>query len=108
MSIVKTRFIRSTKAMNNLEVGNLKLQAFTLGYSRILDGLNEAKSGFSNIPIEYIDDFQKFFRAIGFKAMYRYRGPRRPRWQGKYMCLKKDARAFSVYERTLYAVRSCE
>ena len=53
---------------------------------------------YSNIPIEFLNQFRDFY---GAKYRIRYRGPRKHRIASYYnragTCLKRDARTFSAY-----------
>lgn len=61
----------------------------------------------SNLPISCLESARETYKALaalqGRKIRIRYRGPRRKNstgrtsYAGKLTCLKKDARAFSVY-----------
>ena len=56
-----------------------------------------------NAPIEKLEEIQEAFRRGGYNVCYRYRGSRktsgRSKHQNQSMCLKRDAKTFSVYWR---------
>jgi hypothetical protein len=49
----------------------------------------------SNIPIDQLEQVRARYRSQGIKIRVRYRGPRYDPM--KLYCLKRNARAFSVY-----------
>lgn len=65
------------------------------------------RSVFKNVPIQYLEQVQSFYRSTkagGIRVSYRFRGPRSHRatdfWSGRQarsFCLKSDAVVFSVY-----------
>jgi len=58
---------------------------------------------FTNIPIDYLDEFRSLFAKHGIYFNIKYRGPRKndgrfPTEQRRN-CLKRTAKSFSVYKR---------
>jgi hypothetical protein len=51
----------------------------------------------SNIPIDQLDQVRAKYRTEGVKIRVRFRGPRHDAM--RLYCLKRNARAFSVYPR---------